>query len=173
MSDQIWKIGDFGLASEWGSGREDTTQYASPTASYRAPELINHRKYDNKVDIWALGCIMYEVVSRKRAFLSDHSVADYYHGNTQLELPELPSEFDKLDICVLTELVQAMLQIQSRTRPSAHDILHLLERNARWTRDVVWTSECRHYIGVNHVMDALLPKRSSGVWSAVKWSPYW
>lgn len=29
------------------------------TPLYLAPELIRNRPYDSKVDIWALGCVLY------------------------------------------------------------------------------------------------------------------
>ena len=31
------------------------------TMAYMAPEIINEGKYNNKVDIWALGCIIQEL----------------------------------------------------------------------------------------------------------------
>ena len=53
------KIGDFGISTILKS-----TRYASSrvgTYNYMAPEIIKGQKYNNKVDIWALGCIIYEL----------------------------------------------------------------------------------------------------------------
>ena len=33
------------------------------TPQYMAPELINNKKYDEKVDIWALGVIAYQLLA--------------------------------------------------------------------------------------------------------------
>src|SRR5690348_11735445 len=64
---------------EGSSRRAHTTVYSRGTSSYRAPELIctPERKYTNKVDMWAIGCILYELVLERRAFANDLIVAQY------------------------------------------------------------------------------------------------
>ncbi|VUZ42834.1 unnamed protein product, partial [Hymenolepis diminuta] len=56
------KIGDFGMARII---RQDPTQNYSlcvGTYGYRAPELLHrHAPYDEKVDVWAAGCVMSEL----------------------------------------------------------------------------------------------------------------
>ena len=60
-SDGTLKIADFGLSKEYVGRRETYTNYVS-TRWYRAPELILRQKtYDQKIDIFALGCIMAEL----------------------------------------------------------------------------------------------------------------
>lgn len=57
--------------------KDDTnlTEYVS-TRWYRAPELlVGSRDYEKSVDIWALGCIIPELISGKPLF----------PGNTNLE----------------------------------------------------------------------------------------
>ena len=41
------------------------------TASYRAPELITGEKltYTRQVDIWAIGCIFFELAFNRKSFL--------------------------------------------------------------------------------------------------------
>ena len=36
--------------------------------SYMSPELINGESYNTKTDVWALGCILYELVTKTVAF---------------------------------------------------------------------------------------------------------
>lgn len=36
--------------------------------NYISPELIDGKPYDYKSDIWALGCILYEMCSKRRRF---------------------------------------------------------------------------------------------------------
>ena len=38
------------------------------TPLYMAPELINHQKYSEKVDVWGLGIITYQLLSGKTPF---------------------------------------------------------------------------------------------------------
>ena len=35
---------------------------------YMAPELIKGEKYNNKVDIWSLGCLIYELFTLNKCF---------------------------------------------------------------------------------------------------------
>jgi len=60
----VLKIGDFGLAKCFGSpSREYTHQVV--TRWYRAPELLfGARLYGEAVDIWAIGCILAELMLR-------------------------------------------------------------------------------------------------------------
>lgn len=60
----ILKIGDFGLAKFFGSpSRINTNQVV--TRWYRSPELLyGARQYGTSVDIWAVGCILAELLLR-------------------------------------------------------------------------------------------------------------
>ena len=65
-SDYLIKIGDFGITKIL-----DGTNYAQTfagTYNYMAPEIINYNKYSKKVDIWSLGCIIYELCTLNRCF---------------------------------------------------------------------------------------------------------
>lgn len=55
------KILDFGLARSVGTNFM-MTQYVV-TRYYRAPEVILNMDYDTNVDIWAIGCIMAELIT--------------------------------------------------------------------------------------------------------------
>jgi NIMA (never in mitosis gene a)-related kinase len=38
------------------------------TPYYVSPELVNEEKYSYKSDVWAIGCILYELCYLKRAY---------------------------------------------------------------------------------------------------------
>jgi mitogen-activated protein kinase 1/3 len=63
------KICDFGFAREVLEGEnDDKTEYVV-TRYYRAPEImLNSRKYDSGVDIWSVGCTMFELIDGKILF---------------------------------------------------------------------------------------------------------
>ena len=61
------KMGDFGLAKELSS-QNRLAQTNVGTPFYMAPEIINEKEYDEKSDIWALGCLIYELASLKPPF---------------------------------------------------------------------------------------------------------
>lgn len=63
----IVKVGDYGLSKTIGAGiHRDNTQRVG-TTNYMAPELISGN-YDKKVDIYALGIILFEMLSGKKPF---------------------------------------------------------------------------------------------------------
>ena len=54
------KIGDFGISKQL-NGEYTLTQKKKGTLNYTAPEIIFEGKYNEKSDIWSLGCIIYEL----------------------------------------------------------------------------------------------------------------
>ena len=45
------------------------------TPLYRSPEVfIGNEEYDEKVDIWSVGCIFFELLSRKVPFKGDNEL---------------------------------------------------------------------------------------------------
>jgi serine/threonine-protein kinase ULK2 len=53
-------ISDFGFARDGDSNTMFDTLCGSPM--YMAPEIMNHKVYDNKSDLWSVGVIMYELL---------------------------------------------------------------------------------------------------------------
>jgi Tol biopolymer transport system component len=73
------KVLDFGLAKPGdGPGAASGATITSPamsmpgvilgTAAYMAPEQAKGRPVDKRADIWAFGCVLYEMVTGRRAF---------------------------------------------------------------------------------------------------------
>eukprot|EP00117_Sycon_ciliatum_P038897 scpid46869/ scgid28828/ Cyclin-dependent kinase 11B; Cell division cycle 2-like protein kinase 1; Cell division protein kinase 11B; Galactosyltransferase-associated protein kinase p58/GTA; PITSLRE serine/threonine-protein kinase CDC2L1; p58 CLK-1 len=64
----ILKVGDFGLAREYGSPPKPYTPIVV-TLWYRAPELLlGSKMYTTAVDMWSVGCIFAELVLMKPLF---------------------------------------------------------------------------------------------------------
>ena len=62
------KIGDFGLAREYGSPLKPYTPIVV-TLWYRAPELLLGTKlYSKPIDMWSVGCIFGELLTQKPMF---------------------------------------------------------------------------------------------------------
>lgn len=69
------KVCDFGLARFAGGnmGRHNMSDYIA-TRWYRAPEVLMEKKYGKEVDMFAIGCILAELMGRRPIFPGDNTV---------------------------------------------------------------------------------------------------
>ena len=96
------KIMDFGLATLAGWSRITKRDTTVGTPAYMAPEQLEGREADRRADIWALGCVLYEMLTQRSPFEADTEQA-IRHGVLSEE-PEpvtalrsgLPVEIDRL-----------------------------------------------------------------------------
>ena len=94
-----WMLADFGISTTGTARRLIATKDARGTARYRAPEILFSESsvpsYTNKVDIWALDLILYELLTGKKAFETDYHIMHYDWDG---KCPQLfPSKRDNLD----------------------------------------------------------------------------
>lgn len=66
-SDNIIKLGDFGI-SRTLNNTYDQAQTFVGTPYYLSPELILERPYDHRSDVWALGVVLYEMMTLRHPF---------------------------------------------------------------------------------------------------------
>ncbi len=120
-----WKIADFGMTVEGSSTRGRTTHLRRGTPCYRAPELFrNLATFTTKVDIFAIGCIMFEFMTGKRAFAGDMEVLIYATGGSRLDFSS--SRFRTSATAFLETLTYQLLNLQIEERPSATTLLQKL-----------------------------------------------
>src|ERR1700737_3672171 len=127
MRDGCWKIADFGTASKATSKRLHTTRDSRGSNSYRAPEVLyDDGRYNNKSDIFTLGCILYEVTTGQKLFPNDLATLQYsFNGNTSLILWPESEPGTRLES--LGKLAVAMLSIDPSMRPSAQEVKRRLD----------------------------------------------
>lgn len=68
------KLCDFGLAKYITDECDNMLNSFVGTLVYACPEIIENQPYNEKADIWALGCIAYELVTLKSPFLSNNAL---------------------------------------------------------------------------------------------------
>ena len=68
------KLGDLGVSKIFTSDTAlQGTRVGTPL--YLAPELVQHQPYDYKVDIWALGCVIFYMASLEPPFQGENLIA--------------------------------------------------------------------------------------------------
>jgi len=71
-------IMDFGLARLTEAGKLTRADQTVGTAAYMSPEQIQGLEVDQRTDIWALGCVLYEMVTGLRPFKGQYDQALAY-----------------------------------------------------------------------------------------------
>ncbi|CAI9599196.1 unnamed protein product [Staurois parvus] len=90
----VVKLCDFGFARTLAAPGEVYTDYVA-TRWYRAPELlVGDIKYGKAVDIWAIGCLVTEMLTGEPLFPGDSDIDQLYHiikcqGNLTPRLQDL------------------------------------------------------------------------------------
>jgi serine/threonine protein kinase len=111
------RIGDFGISRVL-----ESTAFASScvgTPAYMSPELMRNERYDCHVDMWALGCISYELVTLDLPFMAS-SLLDLV-----FQVVETEPDWSKWQTCSeeLRAVTQRLLCKDVSVRPTADDIL--------------------------------------------------
>ena len=110
------KIGDFGISKILSTKSKAFTVVGTPC--YISPELCEGKPYNTKSDVWALGCVLYELCALKRAF----------------EAPTLPALIMKIMRGVISpipgqysagarQLLSSLLSVEPTKRPSLAEIM--------------------------------------------------
>lgn len=97
-----------------------------------SPELFKYKPYNYKSDIWALGCVMYEICNLKHAFN-----AQTLNG---LALKILKGNYMPISTKYsqkLRDLIMSMLNVNPKKRPSIFEIIEMPEIKKRVIHYVV------------------------------------
>ncbi|CAF4682464.1 unnamed protein product [Rotaria sp. Silwood1] len=111
------KLGDFGISKILNSTCElARTQIGTPY--YLSPEICQQKPYNNKSDVWSLGCVLYELTTLKHAFDANNMnglIMRIVRGSFN----PIPAKFSG----DLRTLIASMLKREPRERPSVNTIL--------------------------------------------------
>ncbi len=72
------KIMDFGLASLGGRSKLTKSGTTLGTPAYMAPEQLEAQEVDRRADLWAFGCVLYEMLTQTTPFAADYEQAIAY-----------------------------------------------------------------------------------------------
>ncbi|XP_033115917.1 serine/threonine-protein kinase Nek2-like [Anneissia japonica] len=111
------KLGDFGLARVLSHDTSFAKTFVG-TPYYMSPEQMNHQSYNEKSDIWSLGCLIYELCALSPPFtaVNQKALAVKIKDGTFKSIPHQYS-------ADLNTLIFQMLKVNSILRPSIEEIL--------------------------------------------------
>lgn len=115
----IVKLGDFGISKVLGS-RSGFCSTVCGTPFYLSPEMCAGRRYDAKSDVWALGCILYELCSGGRRAFEAPSLPAVVMKILKGEYPPLSAARWSPS---LRRLLSRLLRLEPAGRPAAREIL--------------------------------------------------
>ncbi len=136
---EVPRIVDFGIAilreggdSSAGPGRLTTNGLVLGTPHYMAPEQAVADPIDHRIDLFALGIMVYEMLSGKLPF--DGSGAEVARANLLLDPPPISERVPYLDVDPLLEAFARRMMLKKRDqRPAtakvARDLLDMIGKD--------------------------------------------
>ncbi|HMG55428.1 MAG TPA: protein kinase, partial [Kofleriaceae bacterium] len=133
------RIVDFGIAllregsdSPDGQGRLTTNGLVLGTPHYMAPEQAVADPIDHRIDLFALGIVVYEMLSGRLPF--DGSGAEVARANLLLDPPPINKRVPHLEVDPLLEAFSRRLMAKKRnarpaTAKAARELLDLIDRD--------------------------------------------
>jgi len=116
---QVIKLGDFGI-SKVLDGTIDMAKTVIGTPYYMSPELCENQPYGMQSDVWALGCILYEMCVLKHAFDATN-ICGLIFKILNGSYPPISEKYSE----DLRGLVAKMLSREPKDRPTLTQILKM------------------------------------------------
>ena len=119
------KIGDFGLARVMNEESQFAYTHVG-TPYYMSPEQINESNYNDKSDIWSLGCIIYETAALHPPFQAQNHLSLAMKIKAG-KFERIPSRYSE----ELQRVVTWMLCQNPNERPNVDDLMNLPQISMR------------------------------------------
>ncbi|KAF4025621.1 hypothetical protein G4228_017596 [Cervus hanglu yarkandensis] len=113
----VAKLGDFGIARVLNNTME-LARTCVGTPYYLSPEICQNKPYNNKTDIWSLGCVLYELCTLRHPFEANN-LQQLVLKICQAHVPPISPRFSR----DLQFLISQLFEVSPRDRPSINSIL--------------------------------------------------
>ena len=113
----ICKLGDLNVSKVARKGL-GYTQTGTPY--YASPEVWEEKPYDNKSDVWSLGCVIYEMITLRPPFQAN-SMDELYKRIMRGMYPKISSRYSE----DLSDAIKLMIQVEAGARPNCEELLKM------------------------------------------------
>ena len=117
FSNGLCKLGDLNVSKVTRKGL-GYTQTGTPY--YASPEVWKNQHYDNKSDIWSLGCVIYEMAKLIPPFQAKN-MDELYKKILRGFYPQIPSRYSD----DLKEIIKMLIQTEVGARPTCDELLKM------------------------------------------------
>lgn len=119
-NDKRVKIADMGVCKTVkGKDPMEGTEVGTPL--YLSPEIIQHKPYDMKVDVWAIGCVAYNLSALEPPFIADNIIS-----LARLIVKARPKQLPNCYSSKLFEFVLRLMDKRASTRPNITEVFQLI-----------------------------------------------
>ena len=146
------KIGDLGLSKYLKNTLAETF---AGTPLYIAPEMLNNLPYDYKVDIWSLGCIVYELCALEPPFNGRNMVELFKNIKAGRYIP-IPNIYSN----DLKKIIALMLQTNPNKRISSEELLYTPIIKSKMNNNYSKYQKLIESIKKPEIIQTLLPNQS-------------
>ena len=115
FSDGSVKLGDLNVSKVAKKGL-GYTQTGTPY--YASPEVWKDQPYNNKSDIWSLGCVLYEMITLHPPFRAEN-MEGLFNKVIKGRYKNIPNRYSS----DLSEIVRLLIQVDPDKRPSCDELL--------------------------------------------------
>ena len=111
------KLGDLNVSKVAKKGLLYTQ---TGTPYYASPVVWKYQQYDTKIDIWSLGCVLYEMACLKTPFRAT-DIKGLYEKVCKGIYPKIPANYST----DLSNMIKVLLQVSPKLRPTCDQILKM------------------------------------------------
>jgi beta-lactam-binding protein with PASTA domain/tRNA A-37 threonylcarbamoyl transferase component Bud32 len=127
------KVTDFGIARAVSAESVTQTAAVFGTAAYVAPEQAQGENVDRRTDVYALGCVLYELLTGRQPFAADSAVALAYKHVAESPTPPTqvnPDISPQLEAVVLKALAKRPEDRYQTSRDFSLDLMRAVQGRA-------------------------------------------
>jgi len=105
----VVKLVDFGTVRVLGQRHRTRTGFIKGKCAYIAPEILQGGEFDRRADVWSLGVLLWELLTKRRLFMRKHdgatvrAILDHNVTPPSRINPAIPSAYDPIVMAALEE----------------------------------------------------------------------